>query len=258
MKLYLNFLSMHLRCALEYKASFLLTILGQFLISFASFLGVYYMFARFNNVEGFSYSEVLLCFSVVLMSYSVAECFAYGFKTFTATISNGEFDRIMIRPCSELFLVFASKVEFSCLGRLLQAIVILIYAISNSPIIWTKDKILIFIFMIAGGIALFMGLYIIYASFCFFTIEGLEFMNIFTDGGREFGKYPMAIYGKSVLGFFTFIIPLACIQYYPLLYLLDRPVTPLAPYTPIYTFLFLIPCYVFWKIGVTNYKSTGS
>lgn len=258
MKLYLKFFSMHIRSAIEYKTSFILTVLGQFFISFSSFLGVYYMFVRFNTVEGFTYSEVLLCFSVILMAYSVAECFAYGFKTFTMAISNGEFDRIMIRPCSELFLVFASKIEFTNIGRLLQAILIMLYAIPHSDVIWTTDKISVFIFMILGGIALFSGFYIIYASFCFFTIEGLEFMNIFTDGGREFGKYPISIYGSSILKFFTFVIPLACIQYYPLLYILNRPTVWLAPFAPIFAFIFLIPCYIFWKLGVHNYKSTGS
>lgn len=62
----------------------------------------------------------------------------------------------------------------------------------------------------------------VYAALCFFTLEGLEFMNVFTDGAREFGKYPIAVYGKKALLFTTFIIPYALIQYYPLMYLIGR------------------------------------
>ena len=47
-------------------------------------------------------------------------------------------------------------------------------------------------------------------------------MNVFTDGAREFGKYPIAVYGKKALLFTTFIIPYALIQYYPLMYLIGR------------------------------------
>ena len=47
-------------------------------------------------------------------------------------------------------------------------------------------------------------------------------MNIFTDGSREFGKYPLSIYGNEVLKFFTYVIPIALFQYYPLLYLIGR------------------------------------
>lgn len=92
----------------------------------------------------------------------------------------------------------------------------------SSGIRWTIQGVLLLLFMILCGIFLFMGLYIIYATLCFFTIEGLEFMNIFTDGGREFGRYPAGIYGSSILKFLTFIVPLACFQYYPLLILLGK------------------------------------
>ncbi|WP_346884190.1 ABC transporter permease [Clostridium sp. UBA4395] len=258
MKLYLKFISMHLKSAMEYKVSFILTTLGQFFISFSSFLGLYYLFAIFDNVQGFTFEEVLVCYSVVLIAYAIAECFAYGFKTFPTTISNGQFDRIMIRPCNELFLVFVSTIEFTSLGKLVQAFLVMIYSVSTGVVLWTLDKVLVYVGMILGGVFIFMGLYIIYAALCFFTIEGLEFINIFTDGGREFGKYPVKIYGNTILKIFTYIIPLACVQYYPLLYLLDKAENIELALTPLYTLLFLLLSYRIWKFGVKNYKSTGS
>ncbi len=258
MKLYFKFLSMHLRSAMEYKTSFILTTLGQFLISFGSFLGLYYLFARFDNVEGFTFNEVLLCYSVVLMAYAIAECFAYGFKSFSTTISNGQFDRIMIRPCNELFSVLVSAVEFSSIGKFVQALLIIIYSILSGSLAWTYDKVLVYIGMIFGGVFVFMGLYIVYAALCFFTIEGLEFINIFTDGGKEFGKYPMKIYGSAILKVFTYIVPLACVQYYPLLYILGHKSNIGLALTPLYTIVFLGFSILVWKIGVRNYKSTGS
>lgn len=258
MKLYMKYLSIYIRSMMQYKTSFIFTTIGQFLISFSVFLGIYFMFYRFNTVEGFTYSEVLLCFSIVLIAYSLAECFFRGFDTFTGVISNGEFDRIMLRPVNEMFQVLASKIEITRIGRLFQAIIILIYAILTCGVKWSIDKILTLIIMIVGGTVLFSGLFIIYASICFFTIEGLEVMNIFTDGGREFGRYPMSIYGDGILKFFTYVIPLACVQYYPLMYLIGRTKNQLYMLTPLAAFIFLIPCCIFWKIGVKHYKSTGS
>lgn len=258
MKLYFKYLSIHLHSTMEYKVSFLLTTLGQFLVSFFAFLEIYFLFERFNMVEGFNFNEILICFSIILISFSIAECFVRGFDSFGSIISNGEFDRIMVRPINEIFQVLASKIELSRIGRLIQSGIIFIYSIYASGIEYTSIKIFTLILMILGGIALFSGLFIIYASFCFFTIEGLEFINIFTDGGREFGKYPMNIYGKNVLKFFTYIVPLACIQYYPLLFLLDRESSIIYMFTPIVGFLFLIPAFIFWRFGVKHYKSTGS
>jgi len=258
MKLWLKYADIMLRSQMQYKTSFILTAIGQFLVSFSVFIGIYFMFARFNNVEGFKFSEVLICFSVLLTSFSIAECFFRGFDTFGGIISNGEFDRIMVRPRNEVLQVLGSRIEFTRIGRFLQAIIVLAYAIPNSGIVWTADKIVTLCLMIIGGTFLFAGLFIIYAGICFFTIEGLEFMNIFTDGGKEFGKYPLSIYGEGILKFFTFIIPLALIQYYPLLYLLGRTDNPLYMILPVFGMLFLLPSYILWRFGVKHYKSTGS
>ncbi|HAN20637.1 MAG: hypothetical protein A2Y15_06520 [Clostridiales bacterium GWF2_36_10] len=258
MKLYLKFFIIHLKSQMQYKTSFFLLFIGQFLTSFSVFLGVYFMFERFNNVEGFTFAEVLLCFSIVLMAFSIAECFARGFDTFTTIISNGEFDRIMVRPQNEILLVLASKIDLSRIGRFLQALIVLAYTIPASGISWSWDKILLLIIMVTSGSIIFSGLFVIYASICFYTTQGLEFMNIFTDGGREFGRYPFSIYGKEILRFFTFVIPLALFQYYPFLYLIEKSNNIFYFLFPLVGCIFILPCLLFWKTGVKHYKSTGS
>lgn len=258
MKLYLRYLSIHIKSQMQYKISFLLTIIGHFLVAFSALLGIYFMMARFNSVAGFSLNEVLLCFATVLFAYTLAECFARGFDRFSNMISNGEFDRIMVRPQNVIFQILGSQVDFTRLGRWLQALIVFAYAIPMSEVVWSPDKIMTLIFMIIGGVIVFSGLFVIYAALCFFTIEGLEFMNIFTDGGKEFGSYPLSIYGEGVLKFFTFVVPIALFQYYPLLYLLDHSDNKLYMFAPLCSFVFIIPCYILWKIGVKHYKSTGS
>jgi ABC-2 type transport system permease protein len=112
--------------------------------------------------------------------------------------------------------------------------------------------------MLIGGIAVISSLFVLYAGISFFTIEGLEFMNIFTDGSREFGKYPLSIYGEGILKFCTYVIPIALFQYYPLLYLIGRSGNVSFIFLPLLGFVFMIPCYLFFRLGVRKYKSTGS
>jgi ABC-2 type transport system permease protein len=243
---------------MQYKMSFFLTALGQFLVSFTSLLGIIFMFSRFNEVEGFTLNQVLLCFSVVLMAFSFAEMFARGFDLFPMMIGNGEFDRVLVRPRNEIFQVLAAKMDFARIGRVLQAIVMLIYALPKSGINWDISKVLTLFLMIVCGSIIFAGLFLVYAGFTFFTLEGLEFMNVLTDGGREFGRYPFVIYGDGVLKFLTFVVPLALFQYYPLLYLLDMSDNVLYMFLPLIGTLFLIPSRMFWRFGVRRYKSTGS
>jgi ABC-2 type transport system permease protein len=216
------------------------------------------MFSRFNSIDGFTLPQVLLCFSVSVMAFSIAEMIGRGFDYMPQIISNGVFDRMLVRPKSIIFQLITIKIDFARLGRMLQAIIIFCYAIPNSGVAWTWDKVFTLFLMVSCGGMVFFALFILYAAFSFFTIEGLEFMNVLTHGGQEFGRYPFSIYGKGILRFLTFVVPLALFQYYPLLYLLDMEQSKFYMFLPLFSLLFLIPAYTFFRIGLRRYKSTGS
>lgn len=257
-KLYFHYISINIRCMMQYKTSFFLNVTGQFLVSFTVFLSMFFMFERFRSVEGFTYSEVLLCFSTMLLAFSLAEMFARGFDTFSGMVRGGDFDRILVRPRSEIMQVLGSKFELTRIGRMLQAIVMFVYGIMASGIAWNFSRIITIIFMITGGTVIFSALFLIYAALCFFTLDGLEFMNVFTDGAREFGQYPTAIYGKKMLLFTTFVIPYSLFQYYPLLFLTGRSDNIILMFLPLVACWFMIPAFLLWKYGVRHYKSSGS
>lgn len=258
MRLYFHYVSINIRCTMQYKASFLLTAIGQFLVSFTIFLGIFFMFQRFSKVDGFTYSEVLLCFAIMLMEFSLAEMFARGFDQFSGLVKTGEFDRILVRPRNEIIQVLGSKFELTRIGRMMQAVVMFIYGIAKSEITWSVTKLLTVVFMLAGGTVVFTALFLIYAALCFFTLDGLEFMNIFTDGAREFGKYPVGVYGNGILIFATFCIPYALVQYYPLLYILGRRTEIFLMFLPVLACWFIVPALLLWRFGVRHYKSSGS
>jgi ABC-2 type transport system permease protein len=134
----------------------------------------------------------------------------------------------------------------------------LTYGIMVSEMVWSPIKILTLLLMIFGGTVIFGCLFVIYASICFFTLEGLEFMNILTDGAREYGKYPLDVYGKGVLRFCTFLVPYTLFQYYPFLYLIGHTEHWWYLFFPLLGCLFLLPSFLLWRFGVKHYKSTGS
>ena len=236
MKLYIKFLGIHLRSAMQHKAAFFMMMLSQITTSLASLLIVYFLFDRFGQVDGFNFEEVLICYAVVLMAFSLAECFVRGLDVFPRLLGNGQFDRMLVRPRNEVFQVLASTVEFGRIGRVIQALVM----------------------MILGGMVMFAALFWIYAGLSFFTTEGLEFMNVFTDGSRDHGAYPVSVYGREALRFYTYVVPLACIQYYPQMYLLGRWTRPWLIICPLAGGGLLLPAWAIWRLGLRHYRSTGS
>lgn len=256
--LYFRYFSMHMKSQMQYKTSFFFVTLGQFLMAFSTFLGLTFLFDRFDSVGGFSREEVMLSFAVILMAYSFGEIFGRGFDRFPILIGNGGFDRVLVRPRSVIFQVLASEINFSRVGHTAQSLLIFAYVLPRSGVDWTPARILTLILMVACGSVLFFSFFILYAAFTFFTLEGLEFMHILTSGAREHGRLPFSVYGENVLKFLTFVVPLALVQYYPLLFLIGREESLLYAAAPLFSLIFLLPCYGFFRFGLRKYKSTGS
>ncbi len=258
MRLYWNYFLINLKSQMQYKASFFLTITGQFLTAFASFFGIQFLFQRISGVDNFTYGQVLLCFSVIMMSFSIGEMIGGGLMGFPGLLRSGSLDRVLVRPRSIIWQVIMPNMDFSRLGLLVQAAVVLFIAIPASGVAWTLNKALVLALMITCGSAVFFCLFLLVASVAFFTIQSLDFLNILTYGMREFGKYPFSVYGNTVLRILTFAVPLALIQYYPLLYLLDREKGIWYMAAPLEALLFLVPSSLFFRFGLKRYQSAGS
>lgn len=257
-RLYFHYLSVALRSTMQYKTSFFLMVIGRFLLFFNGILGVYFMFSRFGQVKGYTFGEVLLCFAIIQMDFALAECIGSGFATFASTVRQGEFDRVLLRPRSTILQVLGSQFRIDRIGLIFQAVFMFIYGIVISPVEWTPGRVMTVICMLLGGTTLFLSFFLLRAAFTFFTLEGLELVNILTYGAQEHGKYPVDIYGKKMMKFCTYVIPYTLIQYYPLQYLLGRTDRWYYGVYPLCTVYFMLICYVIWRFGIRHYQSAGS
>lgn len=260
MKLYFRYMSILLKSQLQYRTSFILLSIGQFFVPFLIFVGIFILFERFPNVGGWSLYEVALCYSVIHIAFSVSECFARGFDSFSTLVVRGDFDRVLVRPRGTIVQVLGSKFEFSRVGRLAQSIIVLVFSLSNLSIDWDVYKIITLALMMLSGVFIFTGIYMLGAALCFWTIEGLELVNIFTDGGREISQYPLSIYKEWIRKFFTFVIPFGTVNYLPLMFILGKTSGDILWYMliPLTGLLFVVPCVLVWNLGVRHYNSTGS
>ena len=149
------------------------------------------------------------------------------------------------------------------IGRITQGLVVLLWASHALDLAWTPDKLLLVLLTILGGACLFYGLIVLQATLAFWTTESLEIVNTVTYGGVETAQYPLAIYREWFRRFFTYVIPLACVSYYPALGILERP-DPLGSgplfqwLAPVVGLLFFAVCLRVWQVGVRHYRSTGS
>lgn len=261
--LYLRFIGISLRAQMQYRASFFLLTIGQFLATGIEFLGVWALFARFGNLRGWELAEIALFYGIVGTGFALAEGIGRGFDTFSNQVKSGGFDRLLLRPWGTAFQVAAQEVQLMRIGRFAQALFVLLWAMSALHMDWTPARVGLVILMVFGGMCLFYGLFVLQATISFWTVESLEIMNTVTYGGTETAQYPLTIYRSWFRLFFTFVIPLACINYLPASLILERPHAMLDPApwkwaTPLVGVVFLVAAMKIWNFGVRRYCSTGS
>ncbi len=117
--------------------------------------------------------------------------------------------------------------------------------------------------VILSLVCFFGALFIIGSTITFWTVQSIEVINIFTYGGVEMMSYPMSIYDKWVRRIFTFIIPGIFMNYYPALYILDKPdplgMPSFAPLlSPVMGICMMVFALTFWRYGINHYQSTGT
>ena len=261
--LYFKFISMSLRSQMEYKASFIMMTLGSFIVGCMEFLTILVLFSRFDSIVGWRLEEVAMFYGLINVSFSLSEAFDRGFDIFAQQVISGDFDRALLRPRTTEFQVLAHDFLLFRFGRLLQGLAVMIWASMNIGVAWNVAKTILLVFSVLGGVAVFTGLIIIQATMCFWSTQSLEIMNSFTYGGVEATQWPLPIFKRWFAGFFVFVIPIACVSYFPLLAIIEKPDVFQSPLwfqwiSPFTGFVFLLISLVVWRFGVRHYHSTGS
>ena len=262
--LYLSFIRNCLRAQMLYPTAFCLRLGSQFLITFTEFGGLFALFARFNHIRGWSFPEIALFYGVVSVSFALADTTSRGLDMFGPQfVKTGDFDRILLRPRSAILQLMGFEFGFTSLGRVLQGLIALGVAFALLHVEWTALKLLLLAWALVSGFALFFGILLLQATLSFWTVESLEIVNTLTYGGIEAAQYPLDIYANWFRKFLTFIVPLACVVYFPVTAVLGRSdMSGIEPWVgaaaPLAGFAFLAVAFAAWRAGIAHYASTGS
>ena len=257
--LYLRYLSISIRSQMQYRASFVMLTFGHFFITASEFAGMVILFDRFGQLGVWRLEEVALFYGLINIAFALADAASRGFDTIGDQIKSGDFDRILLRPRSAALQIAGQELTLRRIGRLAQGLFVFIWASYTLGLEWTWVRTAITLLAIFGAAATFCGLVVLQATLAFWTIESLEIMNTVTYGGVETAQYPLSIYRDWFRRFFTFVVPLAFANYYPVLAILEKPGFPGAAWlSPLIGVGFLLLSLRVWHFGVRHYTSTGS
>ena len=259
--LYARYVSLSMHSQMQYRASYALATLASLMITVIEFLGIWMLFDRFGSLDGWRLDEVALFYGMTQVAFGLSEGIGRGFGTFDAMVKSGDFDRLLVRPRSTALQVAAREMQAMRLGRVIQGLAVLIWAAHALDVQWTPARVALVPLTVIGGTCMFVGLFVLEATLAFWSTQSLEVVNCTTYGGIYAAQYPLSVYSRWFRRFFTFVVPLACIGYFPGLVILGRvdgPAAVLGGLAPLAGVAFLLLALRVWRLGVRHYRSTGS
>jgi len=260
---YVMIARMWVRASLAYRTSFVLLSLSQLVVTGMDFLVILILFSHTDALGGLRAPEVFFIYGSSAVALGIADMLAGSLEAVGQRIRDGSLDSMLVRPIPVLAQVAADQFALRRIGRITQALVVMVIAIVVAPIDWTLAKGVLVVLMVFAGSGIFGAVFLLGGCFQFVAGDAAEVSNAFTYGGDALAQLPWTIYPKELLRAAVFVLPLAFINWVPVAWILGRPL-PLGmpPFmawsSPVVSAGFLGVAGLLWRIALRSYRSTGS
>ena len=219
---------------------------------------------RFQPINGWDFPELTFLYGLGLISHGIFVVFFINTWHIDHMVIDGAFDRLLLRPMNVFFQLVASYVNFIGLIDCIPGIIIFIYGCHLVGFDWTFFNIAKLLLVLLGGVFIRAALFISLGTVAFWTKRNASMVG-FTLAMLERGTmYPLSIYPNVIQLFFTYLIPIGFISFYPAAEFLGKSSAGLqlplsfALATPAIGILgFFLSQWVF-RIGMKSYESAGS
>ncbi|MBR0463949.1 MAG: ABC-2 family transporter protein [Clostridia bacterium] len=262
-KLYIRSMGMLLKCQMQYPASFLMQTLAQLIMEGGEMLALVLIIDRFGHLGSWQPGDLYFFFGMMSVTFYLTECFGRGVTgTFPSLVRSGQLDTMLARPRAVLTQVLCSDIDPRRIVCIAVGVTALCIGSRLSAVRWTFAKALLLCEAVAMGVVLILGLFLIEAIFCIYSVKSVELVNALTYGGRSACAYPVNIYPRPLRTLFTVIAPFALTLQLPAAYILDKPLFSWPAWTA-----FLSPLsgaaafgviYALFQKALRHYRSTGS
>ncbi|GAA0907161.1 ABC transporter permease [Streptomyces thermoalcalitolerans] len=254
---------MWIRSTMAYRASFVMTTLGNFVGTALDFVAILLMFSHVDALGGYSLPEIAFLYALANTAFGLADLAIGSMERLGRRVRDGTLDILLVRPAPVLAQVAADRFALRRVGRVTQGVLLLGWALARLDVDWTPLKLLLMPVMVISGCGIFCAVFVAGAAFQFWAQDASEVQNAFTYGGTTLLQYPPTVFGKELVRGVTFVLPLAFVNWLPALYVLGRPYPLDLPWwTAFAPPLVAVGCCALagaaWRVGLRSYRSTGS
>ncbi len=252
------YFAQYAKARLAYRADFATAVLASFLGTAASFSVVLLLFSRFPSLAGWSFPEIVFLYGFSLLPLGVFNVVSLNLYDFADRyLTEGRFDRILLRPVSPLFQILFESFRLEALQEVLTGLFAVAWALRRLPQADPVGLALLPLWALFGG-AIYLGVFAILTATSFWIEDRIGLAPpVFNL--MAFGRYPINIYDLKVKVLLSTVIPFAFASFYPTALALRRADFTLFFWAvPAVALVFALLNRALWRKGIAKYGSTGS
>jgi ABC-2 type transport system permease protein len=257
--LYRKFIGQDMKRLLEYQLDFIVQFIASFLMQIAGLITIWGIFTQVKEINGWSYWEIVMVYSLMYFSIGFGEIFFEGPWSINGLYHTGKLDYMFVKPVPVLFQIFASRIGFNGIGNIMTAIIIFITAVLHCTSSISVINILLFLMLFTISLPIKGAIILAANCITFWTkAPGNAFGNLIHNIG-EYTKYPITIYPKFIQFVVTFLVPYGFISFFPTSLLLEKGLgAKLMLVAPVITLYCIYLAVKLFKKGLTLYESVGN
>lgn len=257
-RLYFRYMRLHTLSTLQYRGWFVTVFVVLFNVM-TDPLDAMLMLDRFGGIGGMLPSQILLVYSIAVCAFGLAEFFGRGFDSFPWMVKGGEFDRILLRPRSTIVQTITLRFQLARLSRVVGMGALMIWCLRGQSAPFGPREAWLLISALAGGMLVYLGVFILTSALAFVTIEAIDLSYVFTNGSYQAAKVPPKLLPDWMRRMLTYIVPMFIFCYYPAAAICGWGEPEILAYLALPVgVVFVGLSLLVWEIGVRHYKSTGS
>jgi ABC-2 type transport system permease protein len=248
---------------MQYRANFIVGLLGLIVWNLVNLGLIGVLIAQFRSLKDWTLWELVFLYCLWILGYSLYSLFFSHTSQMEDYLIEGTFDQFLLRPASPLIQVLGREFQYLEIADALFALTGISLAYTRLGLHWDIWRWGFFVIAVVSGAVIVLALNLLIACTAFWTGRS---RGAFMVVGQFHGLvqwYPIGIFGKAFRVIVTGLIPVAFMNYYPALILLDKLDDAnsgwwLSYMSPLVALLLIGLVSRVWRLALRQYSSSGS
>ena len=262
-QLYFRLIRISLLSRMQYRANFIVGLLGLIVWNLVNLGLIGILVTQFTRLKDWTLWELVFLYCLWILGHSLYSLFFSHTSQMEDYLIEGTFDQFLLRPASPLIQVLGREFQYLEIADALFALTGLSLAYTRLGLHWDGWRWGFFVLAVLSGALIVLALNLLIACTAFWSGRSRGAAMVVNQFHGLVQWYPIDIFGRAFRVIVTGLLPVAFLNYYPALVLLDKLDNAgggwwLAYLSPAVAFLLMGIVSRVWHLALIQYTSSGS